>query len=113
MRENARMRKWFWLLALASACATRDGFHLVHPPARPESNVPGGYGLLTKAPLAEWSVVASFDDQEACEKAKRAASEDAVVTARARAGDEAKYDLGVRRAVNARCVRADTQAPER
>jgi hypothetical protein len=109
MRENARMRRCLWLLALAlaSACASHDGFQLVHPPSRPESDFPGGYRLLTKAPLAEWSVVARFDDRESCEKAKRAASEEAVVTARARAGDEAKYDLGLRRAVHARCVRAE------
>ena len=110
MRENTRMRAWMGrmiggtLLALASACATHDGFQLVHPPARPEASFPGGYRLLTKAPLADWQVVARFDDREACEKAKRAAGEDAVVTARARAGDDAKYDLDLRRAVHARCV---------
>ena len=119
MRENTRMRGWMartaggMLLLLAGACATHDGFRLIHPPARPEADFPGGYRLLTKAPLADWQVVARFDDRDACEKAKRAASEDAVVTARARAGDQAKYDLSVRRAVNARCVPTDPQAPER
>ena len=97
------------LLAFAGACATRDGFRLVHPPARPEANFPGGYRLLTKAPLADWSVVGQFPDRDACEQAKLAAAEDAVVTARARAGDQAKYDLDVRSAVNARCVPATAE----
>jgi hypothetical protein len=97
------------LLALAGACATRDGFRLVHPPGRPEANFPGGYRLLTNAPLADWSVVGQFPDRDACEQAKRAAAEDAVTTAQARAGDKAKYDLDLRRAVNARCVRATAE----
>jgi hypothetical protein len=97
------------LLALAGACASRDGFRLMHPPAQPQSNFPGGYRLLTKAPLADWSVVGRFPDRDACEQAKRAAADDAVATARARSGDEAKYDLGVRRAVNARCVPATAE----
>ena len=92
------------LVALAGACATRDGFQLMHPPAQPEANFPAGYRLLPKAPIADWSVVARFPDREACEKAKRAAAQDAVEKAQERSGDQAKYDLDLRRAVHARCV---------
>jgi hypothetical protein len=101
--------RYFWiaaamLVAVAGACATRDAFQLMHPPAQPEADFPGGYRLLPKAPIADWSVVRRFPDRDACEKAKRAAAKDAVEKAQERSGDQAKYDLDLRRAVHARCV---------
>lgn len=99
-------------LLLAGACVstTHDAFRLIHPPAAPDAAFPGGYRLLTKAPPGDWEVAARFASRDACEQAKRSATEDAVIRARARVGDAAKYDLDVRRAVNARCVRSVSPA---
>ena len=92
------------LAAGVSACSTHDGFRLIHPPAVADAAFPGGYRLLVKAPLGDWEVAGRFASREACNRARQAAAEDAVVRARARVGDAAKYDLDVRRAVHARCV---------
>jgi hypothetical protein len=102
------------LFATITACAARDGFRLIHPPAAPDDQFPGGYRLLVKAPLGEWPVDARFASLEACERAKRAATDSAIAQAHARLGNQAKNDLGVRRSVHARCVRrARLETPER
>ena len=102
------------LVAGACACATPDAVRLVHPPAAPNAAFPGGVRLLTKAPLGDWEVVARFASRAECEEARLAATEDTISRARALVGDDAKYDLDVRRAVNARCVGgAPPRPPER
>lgn len=92
------------LLAGAIGCAARDEFRLIHPPAARDDEFPGGYRLLTKAPLGDWQIAAEFSSKAACDRACRDAIEDAITRAHALVGDDAKNDLGVRRAVNARCV---------
>jgi hypothetical protein len=100
-------------IVAAGGCASRDAFRLVHPPAGPDAHLPGGVRLLTKAPLGEWVVGARFASRAACERARQEATDRAIADAEARVGDDAKNDLGVRRAVNARCVRsARLDAPE-
>ena len=107
--------RWIVLIGIVAAggCAARDAFRLVHPPAGPDDHLPGGVRLLTKAPLGEWVVDARFASRADCEQAREAATTRAIAEAEARVGDGAKNDLGVRRAVNARCVRsARLDAPE-
>jgi hypothetical protein len=93
------------LLALAGACATRDVFRLVHPPATRDDAFPGGYRLLTAAPLSDWAVSERFATRADCEQARQTATTTAIDQAEAVAGSNAKNDLSVRRAVHARCVR--------
>ena len=101
------------LLAGGISCAARDGFRLIHPPAAPDAQFPGGYRLLTKAPLGDWPVEGKFASREACEQARQSATTSALAQAHALVGEAAKDDLGVRRAVNARCVRRSRlDAPE-
>ena len=103
----------FLLFAGMAACAARDGYRLIHPPAAADDQFPGGYRLLVKAPLGDWPVEARFASLEACEQARRAATDSAIAQAHELVGDEAKNDLGVRRAVNARCVRRPSlETPE-
>jgi len=99
------------ILAGAAACAARGDFRLIHPPAARDDQLPGGYRLLTKAPLDEWQVEGQFASREACDQARQAAIDSTITAAHARVGDEAKNDLGVRRAVNARCVRQSRLEP--
>ena len=92
------------LLAGAIGCAARDDFRLIHPPAAQDEHFPGGHRLLTRAPLGDWQVAAEFSSKAECDRARRDALENALTRAHALVGDDAKNDLGVRRAVNARCV---------
>lgn len=89
---------------LVAACATGPRWHLVHPPEAPDAAAPGGGRLFPRAPVAEWRVVAAYETEDACDAARGDALEANLTRAHAEAGDDAKYDLGVRRAVNARCV---------
>jgi hypothetical protein len=101
------------LLAGTIACAAHDGFRLIHPPAAPDDQYPGGYRLLTTAPLADWPVEGQFGNRAACEQARQAAIQTTITQAHTLVGEAAKHDLGVRRAVNARCVlRARLETPE-
>lgn len=93
------------LLAIAGACATRDVFRLVHPPTARDDAFPGGYRLVTTAPVSDWAVSERFATRVACEEALQTATATAINQAEAAVGTNAKNDLGVRRAVNARCVR--------
>ena len=93
-----------FVVFLLAGCASHDAFRLVHPPAERAADSPGGYRLLTKAPLGDWQVAGRFADRTACEQARQAATDRTIDRARATRGDDAKNDLDVRRAVNARCV---------
>jgi hypothetical protein len=95
------------LLAAAVACTReRSGWLLMQPPEVRDDAYPKGYHLLSGAPIAEWRRVATFDTEEACETARKQSTDDAIDQARETSGDEAKFDLTVRRAVNALCIRA-------
>ena len=92
------------VLFVLAGCASHDAFRLVHPPAEQAADFPGGYRLLTKAPLDDWQVVGRFASRTDCEQARQAATDRTIDHARATLGADAKNDLDVRRAVNARCV---------
>jgi hypothetical protein len=92
-------------LAVLTGCAGRDAFRLVHPRAEQATDFPGGFRLLTKAPLADWEVTRRFTSRDACEQAREATIQQAIEHAHATLGPDAKDDLDVRRAVHARCVR--------
>jgi hypothetical protein len=96
----------FVLSALAGvAChRARPAWILMHPPEVRDESYPRGYRLLPAAPMSEWRRVAAFDTQDACEAARRRDVDDSIDRARAEHGDDAKYDLTVRRAVNAICT---------
>jgi hypothetical protein len=100
------------LVALA-ACAHRHpkpirpwGWVLVHPPQERDASYPRGIHLLTRAPITSWQARAVFDTIEACETRKQQEVDRTIDDAWATVGPDAKNDLGVRRAVNARCVPA-------
>ena len=77
----------------------------MQPPEVRNESYPRGYQLLPGAPLSDWRQVAGFDSETACEEARQRRTDEALDRARAAVGeDDAKYDLDVRRAVNARCV---------
>jgi hypothetical protein len=80
---------------------------LLTPPEIRDEGFPRGVRLLPDAPIREWQRQAEFDSEEACEGSRRTRTDDAIDRARAAYGDAAKLELPVRRAVNARCVRAD------
>jgi len=93
------------LLGALTACLRpRPAWTLVQPPEVRNESSPRGYQLLPAAPLGEWHEVAAFDSELACEAARKERLDGAIVRARAAVGDDAKNDLDVRRAVNARCV---------
>jgi hypothetical protein len=80
-----------------------DAFRLVDPPTAPDQ--------ATRVRIAcdphprRVAERGGFPSRAACEEARRIRTEAAVERAHATAGEEAKYDLDLRRAVNARCVR--------
>ena len=77
----------------------------MQPPEVRNESYPRGYQLLPGAPLSDWRQVAAFDNEAACEEARQRRTDEAIDRARAAVGeDDAKYDLDVRRAVQARCV---------
>jgi hypothetical protein len=76
----------------------------MQPPEVRDDSYPKGYRLVTAAPLAEWHGVATFETEDGCRAAARKSVDDSIDRARAEHGDDAKFELSVRRAVNAVCV---------
>jgi hypothetical protein len=102
------------LLAVAFACSRlrpaserKAEWVMIRPPEVADAQAPRGYHLVPTAPESEWLHQACFASQAECDEAREANAETAIVRARASLGDDAKFDLDVRRAVNARCVRAE------
>jgi hypothetical protein len=103
-------------LAASGGCAARSAerqpsavaqsFELLSPPDVPDEHYPGGAHVQTSAPLSKWHRVAMFATLEECETSRTARIDDTIDEARIRAGNQAKNQLPVRHAVNARCVRA-------
>jgi len=94
------------LLAALACMRPRPTWTLVQPPEVRNESYPRGFQLLPEAPMSDWREVAVFDSEAACEEARRRRTDEAIERARTAVGEEAKYDLDVRRAVNARCVAA-------
>ena len=93
------------LLAALTACMRpRATWTLMQPPEVRNESYPRGYQLLPGAPPSDWHQVAAFDNEAACEEARQRRTDEAIDRARAAVGEDAKYDLDVRRAVNARCI---------
>jgi hypothetical protein len=102
------------LLALGSGCAARStsqpravaspGYELIYPPDVADERYPGGVHLLSDTPKSRWHHVALFATHEECESSRITRIDDSIDEARRRVGDKAKFELPVRRAVNARCV---------
>lgn len=108
--ERAAMRRrvdtriaWSSAMLLAG-CAIAPRWQLLHPPDVVDPSAPGGVRLLVAAPLDTWRPVAHYSDRQACEEARTDGWNDAVNRAHTAVGDDAPRDLGVRRAVHARCV---------
>jgi hypothetical protein len=80
---------------------------MIRPPEVADAQAPRGYHLVTTAPPSEWLRQARFDTEGECYDARETNAETAITRARAALGDDAKFDLDVRRAVNARCVRVE------
>jgi hypothetical protein len=92
--------------------ATRSGdWLLLHPPDVVEPLAPRGRRLLPAAPLVEWHQAGAFPTETACEEARHVRATTVIDRTRAAEGENARFDLDVRRAVNARCVHADALAP--
>lgn len=100
-------------LALVAACGPvartegGRGWLLVQPPELADPSAPRGRRLVPTAPITSWKDVGTFPTETACDEARRVGTDTAIDRARAISGAEARYDLDVRRAVNARCVPAD------
>lgn len=102
------------VLVAGGGCAARrapqpqavasTGFELIHPPDSPDTHYPGGVRVRWDAPLDAWHRDAVFATQEECESSRIARIDDTIDKARAEVGDQAKFQLPVRQAVNARCV---------
>ena len=82
------------------------GWHLVYPPEVADQRYPKGVHLARSAPLSEWTAGDAFPTEDGCDAARLQNIDDAIDRARVGHGDGAKFELPVRRAVNARCVRA-------
>ena len=103
------------VLLAAGGCATQSaqraqetvpaGWQLVHPPDVRDERYPGGFHIRSDAPLEAWTQVAVFKTRDDCESSKITRIDDSIDKAMVEVGDQAKYQLPVRRAVNARCVR--------
>jgi hypothetical protein len=94
-----------------AGCATRGTrpaepapWLLVHPPEVRDDAYPKGVHLLADAPLAAWPPRGGYPTREDCELARKAQLDTAIERARAEHADGARYELSVRRAVNALCV---------
>ncbi|HUE29869.1 MAG TPA: hypothetical protein VMR79_03290 [Verrucomicrobiae bacterium] len=94
------------LVSLGACMRPRPTWTLLQPPEVRNEGYPRGFQLLPGAPLSDWRTVAVFDSEAACEEARQRRTDDAIDHARAAVGEDAKNDLDVRRAVNARCVAA-------
>src|SRR5262245_17350376 len=105
-------RRLLWMLvvigcALGRGVPESSAWVLVHPPEGPDESAPHGVRLRPRAPIGEWTAIAGFADEQECRRVRKARLQSAVTRARKRYGDEeAKHDLVLRRAVNARCVPA-------
>ena len=97
-----------WLLAAGCArvspATAPEAWSLRYPPEALDTRYPKGVHLARSAPLSQWTVGDRFDSEDACEIARVQRIDAAIDEARITHGDEAKYELPVRRAVNARCV---------
>lgn len=102
-------------VAVAVACrppapappATGGTWALVHPPEIADGTMPMGVRLLPSEPIERWQPTGRFDGEAACDAARRQRINETIDSARRRLGPtEAKFDLDVRRAVNACCVPA-------
>ena len=102
------------VLIAAGGCAQRrpqhsagqGGWQLMHPPEVRDERYPRGYRIQSDAPLNAWHTDAAFATREECEQAMLAHIDDSIDRARAAYGADARNELTVRRAVNARCVQA-------
>jgi hypothetical protein len=101
-------------LLVSGACArTRpvaavaDDWQLAYPPEAADAQYPRGVHLLGSAPLSEWTAHGAYASEEECESERVRLIDDAIDRARVDHGADAKFELPVRRAVNARCVRRD------
>jgi len=102
------------LVLFVSGCAARSverapavtsaGYQLVRPPAVPDTRYPGGFHVQASAPLEKWQQVAAFQTREDCETSRIAQIDESIDQAREEFGAQAKFQMPVRRAVNARCV---------
>ena len=93
-----------WLLAALACMRPRPTWTLLQPPEVRNESYPRGFQLLPDAPVSDWRQVATFASEAACEEARQRQMDEAIDRAHAAVGEDAKYDLDVRRAVNARCV---------
>jgi len=101
-------------VSLAAPCCTRPlpsmtaaaDWRLVYPPESPDAKYPKGVHLRRSVPVDEWTPGERYASEDACETARLQKIDDAIDTARITHGDDAKLELPVRRAVNARCVAA-------
>ncbi len=102
------------VMCFSGGCAARSvergsavasaGYRLIRPPDVPDTRYPGGFHVQTGAPLEKWQQVAAFRTREECETSRIERIDDSIDEARAEFGAQAKFQLPVRRAVNARCV---------
>jgi hypothetical protein len=88
------------------AMVAEPGYALMHPPDVPDTHYPGGVHVVSEAPMDSWHRDAVFATREECELSRITRIDDSIDDARAEVGDQAKFQLPVRRAVNARCVLA-------
>ena len=79
-------------------------WRLVYPPEMPDEQYPKGVHLVGGAPLSEWTGAETYASREACEAARVRKIDETIDRARVEHGDAAKFELPVRRAVNARCI---------
>ena len=79
-------------------------WRLVYPPEVADEHYPKGIHLLGSAPIAEWGAAEAYASRDACEAARAHKIDETIDQARADHGDAAKFELPVRRAVNARCI---------
>jgi hypothetical protein len=79
---------------------------LVHPPDVADARAPGGLWLLPEQPIERWHQSGRFETEAACDAARHRRIDDTIDAARRRLGAEAKFDVDVRRAVNACCIPA-------
>ena len=98
-------------LPLLAACAHPRGatepiadWRLVYPPEIPDEHYPKGVHLLGAAPISDWTAAEAYASREACEAARARRIDETIDQARLEHGDAAKFELPVRRAVNARCI---------
>ena len=97
------------LLAAVVACSgmgvsRRGRWLLMQPPEVEDETAPRGHRLVPGAPLSQWHEVAALGSEEECLAVKQLEIDRTIDRAREEVGADAKYELPVRRAVNARCV---------